>query len=169
MPSACRGIDTRHARSRPLNPQDILNTNLTRATCGISRQANTLLVTDWFAHTPPEVLAKNFGVPAETFARIPLQNLWIFQGPLPGDLASDRTAISKSAGVPPHPFIYRLGSSAPTKRSKGGYVQVADSSNFTVATRIATALVTVRPGGVREMHWHPNADEWSTTSGEKDA
>ena len=22
------------------------------------------------------------------------------------------------------------------------------------------ALVTVRPGGLRELHWHPNADEW---------
>ena len=22
------------------------------------------------------------------------------------------------------------------------------------------ALVTVHPGGLRELHWHPNADEW---------
>ena len=22
------------------------------------------------------------------------------------------------------------------------------------------ALVTVKPGGIRELHWHPNADEW---------
>jgi oxalate decarboxylase len=106
------------------------------------------------------VLAKNFGVPAETFAKIPLQNLWIFQGKLPGDLASDRAAIGKTGGVPPHPFIFRLGASAPTKESKGGDVRVADSTNFIVSTTIAAALVTVRPGGVREMHWHPNADEW---------
>ena len=25
---------------------------------------------------------------------------------------------------------------------------------------VAAALVTVEPGGMREMHWHPNADEW---------
>jgi oxalate decarboxylase len=106
------------------------------------------------------VLAKNFGVPAETFARIPLQNLWIFQGKLPGDLASDRAAVGKTGGVPPHPFIFRLGLSAPTKESKSGALRVADSRNFNVSTRIAAALVTVRPGGVREMHWHPNADEW---------
>jgi len=36
---------------------------------GDASEFNTLLVTDWFAHTPPEVLAKNFGVPAETFRR----------------------------------------------------------------------------------------------------
>jgi len=127
---------------------------------GDASEFNTLLVTDWFAHTPPEILAKNFGVPAQTFAKIPLQNLWIFQGTLPGDLASDRAAISKNGRVPPHPFIFRLASSAPARESRGGDERIADSSNFPVATRIAAALVTVRPGGVREMHWHPNADEW---------
>jgi oxalate decarboxylase len=39
-------------------------------------------------------------------------------------------------------------------------VQIADSTNFTVATTVAAALLTIRPGGMREMHWHPNADEW---------
>src|SRR6266481_1293047 len=127
---------------------------------GRANEFNTLLLSDWFAHTPPEVLAKNFGVPAEAFAKIPLQNLWIFQGKLPGDLASDRAAVGKTGGVPPHPFIFRLGSSAPAKESKSGALRVADSRNFNVSTTIAAALVTVRPGGVREMHWHPNADEW---------
>ena len=63
---------------------------------GDASEFNTLLVTDWFAHTPPEVLAKNFGVPAETFAKIPLQDLWIFQGTLPGDLESDRAVVGKT-------------------------------------------------------------------------
>jgi oxalate decarboxylase len=127
---------------------------------GDASEFNTLLVTDWFAHTPPEVLAKNFGVPAQTFAKIPLQDLWIFQGTLPGDLAADRAAVSTAEKASPHPFIFRLGSSVPTKASKGGDVRVADSGNFVVSTTIAAALVTVRPGGIREMHWHPNADEW---------
>src|ERR1700688_4138817 len=111
---------------------------------GHANEFNTLLISDWFAHTPPEVLAKNFGVPAQTFARIPLQDLWIFQGKLPGDLASDRAAVNKPAGVPPHPFIYRLSSSTPTKSNKGGDVRIADGSNFIVSTGIAAALVTVR-------------------------
>jgi oxalate decarboxylase len=127
---------------------------------GHANEFNTLLVSDWFAHTPPEILAKNFGVPAETFAKIPLQNLWIFQGTVPGDLVADRAAIGKNAAVPPYPFIFPLGSSKPTKESSSGTIHVADSSNFNVATTVAAALVTVRPGGIREMHWHPNADEW---------
>jgi oxalate decarboxylase len=127
---------------------------------GHANEFNTLLLSDWFAHTPPEVLAKNFGVPAQTFAKIPLNDLWIFQGTVPGDLAADRAAIRKAAAAPPHPFIFPLGSSRPTRKSEGGNVQVADSTNFNVATTVAAALVTVRPGGIREMHWHPNADEW---------
>jgi oxalate decarboxylase len=127
---------------------------------GDASEFNTLLLTDWFAHTPPEILAENFAVSAQSFAKIPLQNLWIFQGTLPGDLAADRAAIGKDRSAPPHPFIFRLGSSVPTKASAGGEVRVADSTNFIASTTIAAALVTVRPGAVREMHWHPNADEW---------
>jgi oxalate decarboxylase len=43
---------------------------------------------------------------------------------------------------------------------KGGEVRIVDSSNFKVSTTIAAAIVTVHPGGIRELHWHPNADEW---------
>jgi oxalate decarboxylase len=127
---------------------------------GHANEFNTLLVSDWFAHTPPEVLAKNFGVPAETFATIPLHNLWIFQGTVPGDLAADRAAISRNAAAPPHPFVFPLGSSQPVRQSSAGDIRIADSTNFNVSTTVAAALVTVKPGGVREMHWHPNADEW---------
>ena len=127
---------------------------------GHANEFNTLLVTDWLAHTPPEVLAKNFGAPVDTFAKIPLNDLWIFQGTLPGDLAADRAAAAKHAEAPPYPFIHPLGSSAPIKESSAGSIRVADSSNFKVSTTIAAALVTMPPGAVREMHWHPNADEW---------
>ena len=53
---------------------------------GKATEYNTLLVTDWFAHTPPDILALNFGLPAETFAKIPLHQLYIFQGQMPGPL-----------------------------------------------------------------------------------
>jgi oxalate decarboxylase len=29
-----------------------------------------------------------------------------------------------------------------------------------VSQHIAVALVTVKPGRLRELHWHPNASEW---------
>jgi oxalate decarboxylase len=127
---------------------------------GLSSEYNTLLVTDWLAHTPPEVLAKNFGVPAEAFNNIPLQNRWIFQGDIPGPLAADQAAVKSEAGEPLFPFVFALSDLTPDKVTAGGQVQIADSTNFKVSTTIAAALVTVKPGALREMHWHPNADEW---------
>jgi oxalate decarboxylase len=126
---------------------------------GDQSEYGTLLLTDWLAHTSPELLAKNFGVPQDTFKNIPLQDLWIFQGKEPGPLSADQEAVA-SAGLPPYPFTYRLTASAPLKQNASGTIQLADSNIFKVSKTIAAAIETIKPGGVREMHWHPNADEW---------
>jgi len=39
-------------------------------------------------------------------------------------------------------------------------VRITDSSTFPVSKTIAAALVEIAPGGMRELHWHPNNDEW---------
>jgi oxalate decarboxylase len=127
---------------------------------GKATEFNTTLVTDWLAHTPPDILAANFGVPADTFSKIPLHNLWIFQGRVPGDLSVDQAAVRGPNGAPPYPFTFSLAGLKPVKQTKGGEVRIADSTNFTVSKTIASALVTLHPGALRELHWHPNADEW---------
>src|SRR5205085_7378361 len=43
--------------------------------------------------------------------------------------------------------------------TRGGEVKIVDSKIFPV-TPISAAIVTLKPGGLRELHWHPNADEW---------
>lgn len=126
---------------------------------GKQSEYNTLLLTDWIAHTPPEVLALNFGVPAETFKSIPLQDLWIFQGIEPGPLEVDKAVIA-SGGEPENPFTFSLGATRPVQQTRSGVIRLADSHTFKVSTTIAAAIETIKPGGLREMHWHPNADEW---------
>jgi oxalate decarboxylase len=116
---------------------------------------DTFSLTDWLAHTPREVLAKNFGVPERAFAGIPQKELFIFQAKLPGPLAADKVA---GAGPVPASFSHRLLDQKPI-RTKGGTVRIADSTTFRAATTIAAAFVEVGPGGMREIHWHPNADE----------
>jgi oxalate decarboxylase len=127
---------------------------------GKQSEFNTLLVTDWVAHTPPDVLAANFGVPAETFSKIFTHDLWIFPSSVPGPLAADQDAVKSPNGPPPNPFTYSLAGGPIARQTTGGTAQIADSHNFKASTTIAAALVTVHPGGMREMHWHPNADEW---------
>jgi len=40
-------------------------------------------------------------------------------------------------------------------------VRITDTSNFPISKTVAAAHVTINPHCMREMHWHPNADEWS--------
>jgi oxalate decarboxylase len=127
---------------------------------GKAGEFNTLLLTEWIAHTPPEALAMNFAVPVETFSKIPLHQLYIFQGEMPGPLEPDRLEAQGKAGIPKLKSTFQLSELAPVKKTRGGEVRIADSSNFEVSKTIAAALVRIHPGGMREMHWHPNADEW---------
>lgn len=120
----------------------------------------TLLLTDWLVHTPKEVLAKNFGVSETVFSKLPKDiehTRWIFSGKVPGPLKNDR--VHSPAGEIPTKYSYRLLEQKPIK-VKGGQVRIVDSTNFPAASTIAAALVEVEPGGLRELHWHPNGDEW---------
>jgi oxalate decarboxylase len=119
-----------------------------------------VLLTDFMAHMPPHVLAKNFGVPAEVFKDIPVDNLWIFQGRDPGPLADAQRASQGGRATPPHPYVYQFSQQAPDYQTQSGSIKIVDSTKFTVSTTTAAALLTIKPGAVRELHWHPNADEW---------
>jgi oxalate decarboxylase len=118
---------------------------------------STFLITDWFAHTPKEVLAKNFGVAESAFDKIPKEEKYIFPGQVPGPLAAD-LAQSRQPRVL-EPMNYELLKQEPI-RTRGGTVRIVDSHNFKASKTIAAALVEVYPGAMRELHWHPNADEW---------
>jgi oxalate decarboxylase len=122
-------------------------------------ESETVLLSDAMAHLPPEVLSKNFAVGAQAFQNVPKEELFIFQANVPGGLEADQKAATGALGKSPKDFAFRTMEMPPTKQTKGGEVRIVDSSNFKVSTT-AMAMVTVHPGGLRELHWHPNADEW---------
>lgn len=117
---------------------------------------STFLLTDWLAHTPKEVLAKNFGVSENAFANIPKSELYIFPAEIPGPLADDKI---KGNGPVPQSFCHHMHAQEPI-RNKYGTVRITDASVFPASKTIAAALVEIEPGGMRELHWHPNSDEW---------
>jgi oxalate decarboxylase len=127
---------------------------------GKASEFSTLLLTDLLAHTPPDILAQNFNVSAAAFSKVPLHDLYIFQSNLPGPLAADQAAVSGSKGLPKYPFTFSLKGQPFARETPGGTVQIADSRTFQANQSVASALVTLRPGALRELHWHPNADEW---------
>jgi oxalate decarboxylase len=110
---------------------------------------NTLSISDWFAHTPKEVLSANFGVPESAFADIPSNQVYIYQD----------QAVQSPYGTIPQSFKHELLAQTPIK-TPGGSVRIVDSSNFPISQTIAAALVELEPGAMRELHWHPNNDEW---------
>jgi oxalate decarboxylase len=123
-------------------------------------ESETVLLSDSMAHLPPEVLSKNFGVAEMALKKLPKQELFIFQAAVPGPLEVDQKAAAGALGKSPHDFAFRTMEMPPTKRTKGGEVRIVDSSTFKVSTTVAMAMVTLHPGGLRELHWHPNASEW---------
>ena len=122
-------------------------------------ESETVLLSDAMAHLAPEVLAKNFTVGEKAFANVPKQELFIFQTDVPPSLADDQKSAAGALGKSPKDFGFRTMEIQPTKQTKGGEIRIVDSRNFKVTTT-AMAMVTVHPGGMRELHWHPNADEW---------
>lgn len=122
-------------------------------------ESETVLLSDAVAHLPPEVLSKNFGVDEKAFGKVPKQELFIFQTDVPGGLENDQKTAAGAVGKSPKDFAFRTMEMPATKQTKSGEVRIVDSSTFKVSST-AMAMVTVQPGGLRELHWHPNADEW---------
>jgi oxalate decarboxylase len=126
---------------------------------GNFNEFETFLLTDWLHHTPKEVLAKNFNAPETTFKNVPPHELFIFPRDLPRPLAEEQKEVYEGTGPVPNPFSFFASKMQPTKVTAGGSVKIVDRKNFP-ATNIAAAIVTLKPGGLRELHWHPNEDEW---------
>ncbi len=126
---------------------------------GNFNEFETFLLTDWFTHTPKEVLAKNFGVPESTFDNVPKKELFIFATDLPRPLEEEQKAAAEGTGSIDNKFLFKASAMKPTRVRAGGEVRIIDNKNFPV-TNIASAIVRLKPGGLRELHWHPLSDEW---------
>ncbi|KAF9041123.1 oxalate decarboxylase [Hymenopellis radicata] len=119
---------------------------------------STFLLTDWLAHVPAEVIQKNFqATNPQAFAHIPDKELYIFPADVPSD---DAKAPDSPQGTVPDSYTFALSQVPPTQLS-GGSVRIVDSTTFKISNTIAAAEVTVEPGAIRELHWHPTMDEWS--------
>ena len=124
---------------------------------GYFSEFGTFSITDWLGHTPAEVLAKNFGVPASTFASFPKREVYMVKGPCrlrcPPIPRPDRSTSA------PTPIATGCSPSAP-RRFPAARLRLVSERQFPISTTITGALLRIKPGGLRELHWHPNADEW---------
>lgn len=116
----------------------------------------TLLITEFMAHTPMSVLAKNFGIGAEHFANIPKSEKYIFRLPVPAPLETVRSQLPVS---PPRLAYTWHASENPPTAYQGGSVKTIDVTNFPETT-LSALILEIEQGAMRELHWHPDADEW---------
>ena len=107
------------------------------------------------------VLAKDLGVPVSAFDNIPDDELYIFHGtPAPTDIEEQN--VTTAAGIIPRAQSYSYHfSEQPAHEVAGGSVKIVDPLTFPIASNFSAAIVTVHPGGMREIHWHPTSDEWT--------
>ncbi|MGA8292232.1 MAG: cupin domain-containing protein [Rhodoplanes sp.] len=124
---------------------------------GYFSEFGTFSITDWLAHTPTEVLAKNFGVPAQSFAPFPKGEVYIAKGPVPPPLPAEPVPGSLDSGPLTH--RYQLLAQRP-ETFAGGTLRIVSEREFPISRTITGAILRINPGGLRELHWHPNADEW---------
>ena len=116
----------------------------------------TFSITDWISLTPEDMLASNFGVSKEMFAAFPKGETYIMAGPV---------ITAEQAKEYPLPRAWSHKFSLMTEKStlrefEGGTLRLATAKEFPVSTGMSGGIMTLEPGATRELHWHPNANEW---------
>ncbi len=119
----------------------------------------TFSVTDWISHTPPEIIAKNFGTrDGRLLSAIPKKELYIGTGKIAEDRKPKNINPTIQTSSSAHKF--RMEADGVYQEFNGGFVKLVSSQEFPIQNTLTALRMNIEPGAVREMHWHPNADEW---------
>jgi oxalate decarboxylase len=124
---------------------------------GYFSEFGTFSITDWIGHTPKPLLSKNFGLPAAAFDTFPKEEVYFARGAVP---LGNPAAPLQGWRLPPETHKYRLLAQTPHAVYEGGREWRVDSSRFPISKTITGVILDLDPGALRELHWHPHADEW---------
>jgi oxalate decarboxylase len=124
---------------------------------GYFSEFGTFSVTDWIGHTPKPLLAKNFGMPQATFDGFPTREVYFAHGAAPPQRAPAPLGTPHRS---PLTHKWQLLRNDPLVNRQGGRLWLVDSTRFPISKTITGAVLELDRGALRELHWHPNADEW---------
>jgi oxalate decarboxylase len=124
---------------------------------GYFSEFGTFSITDWIGHVPKALLAKNFGLPESAFDNFPKEEVYFARGAKPPEQAATPIQGWKQ---PPLTHKYELLKRPPHRAFKGGREWRVDSSQFPISKTVTGVILDLEPSGLRELHWHPTADEW---------
>ncbi|MCE9547815.1 MAG: cupin domain-containing protein [Planctomycetia bacterium] len=124
---------------------------------GYFSEFGTFSITDWIGHTPKPLLAKNLGLPESAFDSFPKSEVYFARGAVPPEKPPIPLQGSK---LPRQSHKFQLLAQPPTVENQGGRLWQVDSTTFPISQTITGAILDLEPGALRELHWHPTADEW---------
>jgi oxalate decarboxylase len=124
---------------------------------GYFSEFGTFSISDWIGHIPKPLLAKNFGVAESAFDGFPKDEVYFARGAVP---PQEQSIPLQGRKLPPQTHRFELLEQAPHALYKGGREWRVDSSRFPISKTITGVILDLDPGALRELHWHPNADEW---------
>jgi oxalate decarboxylase len=124
---------------------------------GYFSEFGTFSISDWIGHTPKTLLAKNFGVPESAFEGFPKEEVYFARGAVPPEKPSIPLEGLK---LPAETHKFELLDQGPHKVYKGGREWRVDSTRFPISKTVTGTVLDLDAGALRELHWHPTADEW---------
>jgi oxalate decarboxylase len=124
---------------------------------GYFTEYGTFAISDWMAQLPREILAKSLRVPESALTTLPSGEIYFGYGDVPPEPADNPHGGIRPSALP---HRYPLLDQEPELVCPGGREWKVESSQFPIQQTMTGVYFEIDPGGMRELHWHPNADEW---------
>jgi oxalate decarboxylase len=124
---------------------------------GYFSEFGTFSITDWLGHTPKALLAKNFRLPESAFDGFPKEEVYFARGAIP---PAEQSVPLQGWKTPKLTHKYQMLKEPPLREFEGGREWMLDSTKFPISTTITGVILELEAGALRELHWHPTADEW---------
>lgn len=125
---------------------------------GYFSEFGTFSITDWLGHIPRELLAKNLGISPRDCDSFPKSEVYFAKGPIPPEpIPTPHAGAQRNV---PLTHKYRLLAQPPHSEFAGGKEWRVGEKEFPISKTITGVVLDLEPSGIRELHWHPTADEW---------
>ena len=119
---------------------------------------HTFSITDFIANSPKDIVAQNLGLTLEEVELLPKSEAYFALGAVPDD--SSVIALPRETPELTTTHRYPLHEQNPRVIPGGGKQRVVSQKEFPISAIITGSLLELELGALREMHWHPNVDEW---------
>lgn len=114
---------------------------------------NDISLSEMMTAFPRDVLEENLGAPADVIATFYQEMVSLSPGPFPPPpFPESQSPLT----VDP---IFNIQNGNCVDSGDGGYLLMVTDNNFPGTTEISGGFMHLAEGGLRDIHWHPNANE----------